>query len=124
MRALLLRPGLLLIALALCASVRAESYPDRPIRLVVPFPPGGPAGVVAEVIAPQLGARLGQNVVIEHKSGADGIIGSDFVAQAPPDGYTLLLATSSHVLHPGTYHSLPFDTETAFAPVSLLVTAE
>ncbi|HMD62705.1 MAG TPA: tripartite tricarboxylate transporter substrate binding protein [Stellaceae bacterium] len=115
---------LLLIALGLSGSARAENYPDRPIHLVVPFPPGGPAGVVAEVIGPELAQRLGQSVVIDHRSGADGIVGSEYVARAPPDGYTLLLASSSHVIHPGTYNSLPFDTETAFAPVSLLLTAQ
>jgi len=115
---------LLLIALQLCSLADAESYPDRSIQLVVPFPPGGPAGLVADVIAPTLGQRLGQSVTVENRSGADGIVGSNFVAQAPPDGYTLLLASSSHVIHPGTYNSLPFDTETAFAPVSLLVTTQ
>src|SRR5271166_5954658 len=114
----------LLIALGICWGAGAGSYPDRPIHLVVPFPPGGPAGVVADGIGPELGQRLGQSVVVDHRSGADGIVGSDYVAHAPPDGYTLLLATSSHVIHPGTYNSLPFDAETAFAPVSLLLTAQ
>jgi tripartite-type tricarboxylate transporter receptor subunit TctC len=119
------RPFLLLLGLfGLCTNAGADSYPDRAIHLVVPFPPGGPAGVVADVIAPQLSERLGQNVIIEYRSGADGIVGSELVARAPPDGYTLLMATSSHVIHPGTYNVLPFDTETAFAPVSLLLSAE
>src|SRR6266404_7006698 len=99
----LLRLCLLPVALGLCGSAVAGSYPDRPIHLVVPFPPGGPAGVVADGIGPELGQRLGQSVIIEYRSGAAGIIGSDYVAQAPADGYTLLLATSSHVIHPGTY---------------------
>ena len=116
--------ALLVIALQLSGLASAASYPDRPLQLVVPFPPGGPAGVVADVIAPELSQRLGQSVNIEHRNGADGIVGSNFVAQAPPDGYTLLLASSSHVIHPGTYNSLPFDTETAFAPVSLLLTSQ
>jgi tripartite-type tricarboxylate transporter receptor subunit TctC len=121
----LLRLCLLLTAFGMCGGgAGADSYPDRPIQLVVPFPPGGPAGVVADGIAPELGQRLSQSVVIDHRSGADGIVGSDYVAKAPPDGYTLLLATSSHVIHPGTYNSLPFNTETAFAPVSLLLTAQ
>jgi tripartite-type tricarboxylate transporter receptor subunit TctC len=120
----LLRLCGLLVALWICGSAAADSYPDRPIHLVVPFPPGGPADVVAQVVAPELGQRLGQSVVIDHRSGADGIVGSDYVATAPPDGYTLLLATTSHVIHPGTYNSVPFDTETAFAPVSLLLTAQ
>jgi tripartite-type tricarboxylate transporter receptor subunit TctC len=115
---------LLVIASGICDSIGAASYPDQPIHLVVPFPPGGPAGVVADVIGPELGKRLGQSVVIEHRSGADGIVGSDYVARAAPDGYTLLLASTSHVIHPGTYNSLPFDTERAFAPVSLLLTSQ
>ena len=116
--------GFLLIALGIWGTGAAEVYPDRPIHLIVPFPPGGPAGVVADVIAPQLGQRLGQSVVVEHRTGVDGIVGTDYVAHAAPDGYTLLLATSSHVIHPATYSSLPFDTETDFAPVSLLLTSQ
>jgi tripartite-type tricarboxylate transporter receptor subunit TctC len=115
---------LLLGLVGLCSPAAADSYPDRAIHLVVPFPPEGPAGVVADIVAPQLAERLRQSVVVEHRSGADGIVGSEQVATAPPDGYTLLVVTSSHVIHPGTYNVLPFDTETAFAPVSLLVTAE
>jgi tripartite-type tricarboxylate transporter receptor subunit TctC len=115
---------LLLALLVPGGNAGAESYPDRAIHLVVPFPPGGPAGLVAEIVAPRLSQRLRQNVVVEHRTGVDGIVGSELVATAPPDGYTLLLATSSHVIHPGTYNNLPFDTETAFAPVSLLVAAE
>jgi tripartite-type tricarboxylate transporter receptor subunit TctC len=114
----------LLVLLGLCGNADAGSYPDKPIVIVVPFPPGGPAGIAANIIGPPLSARLEQKVVIENHSGADGIVGSEFVAAAPPDGYTLLLATSSHVIHPGTYNALPFNTETAFAPVSLLFAAE
>lgn len=102
----------------------AASYPARSITLVVPFPPGGPASVVADIVAPELGQRLEQKVMIDNRTGADGILGSEVVAEAPPDGYTLLLATSSHVIHPATYASLPFDTEKAFAPVSLLVASQ
>src|SRR5690348_6311269 len=116
--------SLLLVVFGSCSGVGAESHSDRPIHLVVPFPPGGPAGVVAEIIAPELGERLEQKVIVDNRSGADGIIGSEFVAKAPPDGYTLLLATSAHVIHPATYTSLPFDTETAFVPVSLLLTSQ
>jgi tripartite-type tricarboxylate transporter receptor subunit TctC len=80
---------------------------------------------VADIVAPELGDRLEQKIVIENRSGVDGIVGSEFVAkEAPPDGYTLLLATNAHVIHPATYASLPFDTEKAFAPVSLLVASQ
>jgi tripartite-type tricarboxylate transporter receptor subunit TctC len=119
-----IRIALLLAIFGFSGVAGAAGYPDRPVRLVVPFPAGGPAGVVADIIGPQLGERLEQKVIIENRSGVDGITGSEFVATAPPDGYTLLLATSSHVIHPATYAVLPFDTETGFAPVSLLVTAQ
>src|SRR5690242_7332619 len=118
------RLSLVLLLLAAGGGANADAYPDRPIHLIVPFPPGGPVGVVAEVVAPKLQERLGQQVIIEHRSGADGIVGADLVANSPPDGYTLLLASSSLVIHPGTYNYLPFDTETAFAPISLMVAAE
>jgi tripartite-type tricarboxylate transporter receptor subunit TctC len=79
---------------------------------------------VADIVAPELGERLEQKVIIDNRSGADGIVGSEAVAKAPPDGYTLLLTPNSHVIHPGTYASLPYDTEKAFAPVSLLVASQ
>lgn len=115
---------LVLVMFGLYGGAGANSYPEQPIHIIVPFPPGGPATVVADVVGPLLGERLGQSVIIDNRGGADGILGSEFVANAPPDGYTLLLTTTSHVIHPGTYNSLPFNTETAFAPISLLVTAQ
>ncbi|MBV8507963.1 MAG: tripartite tricarboxylate transporter substrate binding protein [Alphaproteobacteria bacterium] len=116
--------SLFLVGFGVHTGAFGASYPNRPITLVVPFPPGGPAGLVADIVAPGLGARLEQKVIIENRSGADGIVGSEFVAKAPPDGYALLLTTNSHVIHPGTYASLPYDTEKAFAPVSLLVASQ
>ncbi|HWZ67434.1 MAG TPA: tripartite tricarboxylate transporter substrate binding protein [Stellaceae bacterium] len=116
--------SLTLLGFGVCAVAGAASYPTRSITLVVPFPAGGPAGVVADIVAPELGKLLEQKVVVENRSGADGIIGSDFVAEAPPDGYTLLLTSNSHVIHPATYAVLSFDTEKAFAPVSLLVASQ
>src|SRR6202030_1328444 len=116
--------SLMLVGFGVRAVAVAASYPARSITLVVPFPAGGPAGVAADIVAPELGERLQQKVIIENRSGANGIIGSEFVAQAPPDGYTLLLTTNSHVIHPATYATLPFDTEKAFAPVSLLVASQ
>jgi tripartite-type tricarboxylate transporter receptor subunit TctC len=116
--------SLMLLGFGVCTVAVAASYPARSITLVVPFPAGGPAGVAADIVAPELGDRLEQKVIIENRSGANGIIGSEFVAQAPPDGYTLLLTTNSHVIHPATYATLPFDTEKAFAPVSLLVASQ
>jgi tripartite-type tricarboxylate transporter receptor subunit TctC len=117
----LIRLCLALIMLGICGEAGSAAFPDRAIRIVVPFPPGGPVDVVARIVAPKLGERLGQSVVIDNVAGDDGIKGSDLVAKAPPDGYTLLLASSTHTIHPGTYGKLPFDTEKAFAPVSLLL---
>ncbi|MBV8089796.1 MAG: tripartite tricarboxylate transporter substrate binding protein [Alphaproteobacteria bacterium] len=121
MRALV-RLCLLLSMLAICGNAFA-AYPDRAVRLVVPFPPGGPVDLVAHIIAPKLGQRLGQQVTIDNIAGNDGITGTEAVAKSAPDGYTLLLAASSHTIHPGTYGKLPFDTEKAFTPVSLLLAA-
>ena len=115
--------GLLLVMLGAWGSPGAAAYPDRVIRIVVPFPPGGPVDVVARIVGPKLAERLGQKVEIENVAGNDGIAGSDLVAKAAPDGYTLLLASTVHTIHPGTYGKLPFDTERAFAPISLLVAA-
>ena len=120
----LIRLCLALVMLGLCGRAGSAAFPDRAIHIVVPFPPGGPADVVARIVGPRLGERLGQSVVIDSIAGDDGIKGSDFVAKAPPDGYTLLLASSTHTIHPGTYSKLPFDTEKAFAPVSLLVASQ
>jgi tripartite-type tricarboxylate transporter receptor subunit TctC len=119
----LARLCLLTLMLAICGKAGFAAWPERAIRLVVPFPPGGPVDLVAHVVAPKLGERLGQTVTIDYVAGDDGITGSEVVAKAPPDGYTLLLASSTHTIHPGTYSKLPFDTEKAFAPVSLLLAA-
>jgi tripartite-type tricarboxylate transporter receptor subunit TctC len=114
---------LLLVMLGAWGSPAGAAYPDRTIRIVVPFPPGGPVDLVARIVAPKLGERLGRKVDIDNVAGNDAILGSDLVAKAAPDGYTLLLVSSVHTIHPGTYGKLPFDTEKAFAPVSLLVAA-
>ena len=123
MRALV-RLCLLLVMLSVCGHAGSAAFPDRAIHIVVPFPPGGPIDVVARIVGPKLGERLGQSVIIDNVTGDDGITGSDLVAKSPADGYTLLLASSTHTIHPGTYGKLPFDTEKAFAPVSLLLAAQ
>jgi tripartite-type tricarboxylate transporter receptor subunit TctC len=120
----LVRLCVLLVTLGVSGNAGSAAFPDRAIHIVVPFPPGGPIDVVARIVAPKLGELLGQSVIIDHVAGDDGIRGSDLVAKSPPDGYTLLLASSTHTIHPGTYGKLPFDTEKAFAPVSLLAASQ
>jgi tripartite-type tricarboxylate transporter receptor subunit TctC len=105
---------------ALPLGVSAQDFPARPIRLVVPFPPGGPTDVLARIVATRLGERLGQPVVIDNKPGASGMIGADMVAKAAPDGYTLLANASIHVINPSLYAKTTYDAIADFAPVSNL----
>jgi tripartite-type tricarboxylate transporter receptor subunit TctC len=112
---------LFFILFCLCVEVAsAQSYPSRPIRLIVPFPPGGSNDIMARMAATQLGERLGQSVVIENKGGAGGVLGTDLAAKSPPDGYTLLLISVAYAFGPALYKSLPYDPETAFAPLTIL----
>jgi tripartite-type tricarboxylate transporter receptor subunit TctC len=98
----------------------AQTYPSRPIRLVVPFPPGGPTDVLARIVAPRMAERLGQPVVIDNKPGASGMVGADAVAKAAPDGHTLLVNASIHVINPSLYPKQPYDAIADFAAVSNL----
>lgn len=101
-----------------------SAYPSKPIHLVVPFSSGGPSDVLARAIGQKLGESLRQPVVIENRTGAGGNIGSDYVAKAPPDGYTLVLGTvGTHSINAGLYSKLPFDTLRDFAPVALVASA-
>lgn len=101
----------------------ASTYPERPVRLVVPFASGGTVDIVARILAERLSRTLGQQVIVENKPGAGGTLGADFVAKAPPDGHTLLLAASSHQsFHPLLYKRLPYDANKAFAQVALFAT--
>lgn len=108
-------------ALALgSATLVQAAFPDKPIRLVVPFPPGGTTDVVARHVAPKVGEILGQPVVIENKGGAGGSIATEMVARSPADGYTLIMATNSHTANPAIYKNLAFDTAKDFASVALI----
>jgi tripartite-type tricarboxylate transporter receptor subunit TctC len=107
-----------LLASALPAS--AQNYPSRSIAVVVPFPAGGSADTLARLIGQMLSERLGQAVIVENKPGAGGNLGTDAVAKAAPDGYTLLLTPSSIAIAPALYTKLPFDPIKDFAPVTLL----
>lgn len=99
----------------------AQAYPNRPVTLVVPFPPGGGTDTGGRVIAEQLARRWGQPVVVENKGGAAGQIGADYVAKSRADGYTLLLGNiGTQAINPSLYAKLPYDADKAFAPISLV----
>ena len=116
-----MRPLLLLIASLFCVAAAAQPFPSKPVRIIVPFSPGGVADSSARVISDKLGARLGQSVVVENRPGASGNIGTQQVAAAAPDGYTLLLGfDGTMVVNPHVYAKLPFDTLRDFAPVTKL----
>ncbi|AOB30923.1 hypothetical protein AKI39_09820 [Bordetella sp. H567] len=119
----------IMAALALCATAMtgawaqgdAANYPSAPIKLVVPFAPGGFTDVVARMLAEKLSPELGQPVVVENRMGAGSTIGTDFVAKSAPDGYTLVLISTTHVIGPWLYKKLPYDAIKSFAPITKLV---
>jgi tripartite-type tricarboxylate transporter receptor subunit TctC len=99
----------------------ADQYPTRSIHIVVPFPPGGLNDNVARIVQPYLQTKLEQTIIVENRSGASGMIGSDFVAKAPPDGYTLLVVASSHTVTPATKLQMPYEADRSFAAVGLMI---
>lgn len=119
--------GLCAFAGALCAgSVFAQTtaYPNRPIRLIIPFPPGGATDIIGRTLAQKLTTQLGQPVVVDNKPGAGGTLGSNEASKAAPDGYTLLLATNStHSIAPLLYKNIPYSALKDFAPISEVATA-
>jgi tripartite-type tricarboxylate transporter receptor subunit TctC len=107
--------------LALAAPVHAQSYPAKPMRLVVPFPPGGPLDIMGRGIAQKLQEAWSQPMVIDNRPGAGGGIGADLVAKSPGDGYTLLMgAVSTHAINPSLYAKIPYDPHKDFVPVALV----
>ncbi len=108
------------LAASLPAAAPAQAFPAKPIRLVVTYPPGGGADLMARLVAPKMGEALGQTVVVENKPGASGQIGASEVARAAPDGYTLMLDASSFAVNPSLYARLPYDPAKAFAPLAVL----
>ena len=115
--------GAVLTALAasLSVPVAAQTYPSKPVRLIVPFAPGGFTDVVARILGQRLSVSMGQQFVIENKAGAGSTIGTDFVAKAAPDGYTLVMVSTTHVISPWIYKSMPYDPIKSFVPVTKLV---
>jgi tripartite-type tricarboxylate transporter receptor subunit TctC len=109
--------------LLLQQSARAQNYPDKPIRLIVPQPPGGTSDILARVFAKRLSENLHQQVVIDNRAGASGTIGTDLAAKSTPDGYTLVLVYTTHATTPGIYVKLPYDPVADFAPITIAAAA-
>lgn len=108
-------------AATLAAPSWAQTYPSRPVRLVVPYPPGGPLDLAARALAEAMREPLGGAVIVENRSGAGGNVGADHVAKSPADGYSLLIgAVATHAINPSLYPRMPYDAERDFAPISLI----
>jgi tripartite-type tricarboxylate transporter receptor subunit TctC len=113
--------GALALAAAPALATAADAFPSRPIRLVVPFPAGGPLDIVGRELAQKLGEAWGQSVIVENKPGAGGNIGADYVAKSVPDGYTVVMgALSTHAVNPTLYPKMPYDAVKDFAPISMV----
>ena len=110
-------------ALLLCLSsgAQAQGYPHKPIRFIVPYGVGGPGDTIGRLLGKQLTESLGQPVVIDNRSGATTIIGTELTAKAPPDGHTLLLISTTHAVNPSLFPNLPYDPIKDFAPVTMVV---
>ncbi|MGZ8201682.1 MAG: tripartite tricarboxylate transporter substrate-binding protein, partial [Burkholderiales bacterium] len=117
-----MRLRLAVAALALLAStpLHAQKYPERPVRAVVPFPAGGGTDILARLFLQRLAERLAANFVIDNRAGAGGTIGTEIVAKAAPDGYTILVCSSSHTINPSVYKKLGYDPARDFAPVTII----
>jgi tripartite-type tricarboxylate transporter receptor subunit TctC len=111
---------ILLVGLFAAMAAGAQDWPNKPIRFIVPYPPGGGTDVIARIVQSRLGEALGQQVIIENRGGAGGALGTEQAAHAAPDGYTFLFTLSSHTINPLLY-KLNYDTERDFAPVTLIV---
>lgn len=114
----------LLLGSLLVASLSAgfaQTYPSKPVKLIVPFAPGGFTDVVARILGQKLSATMGQQFVVENKAGAGSIIGTDFVAKSAPDGYTLVMVSTTHVISPWIYKNMPYDPIKSFTVLSKLV---
>ena len=114
----LIKATCMAVAVFAGAAAQAQDFPNRPVRLIVPYPVGGASDITARLVADKLTKKWGQAVVVENKAGANGIIGTTDIAKAAPDGYTIGLVASSHVGHPFSYNNVPFDTLGDLQPVT------
>jgi tripartite-type tricarboxylate transporter receptor subunit TctC len=111
------------VAVLACSYANAQTYPVKPVRLLVPFPPGGGTDYTTRLISQKLGEMWGQPVIVENRPGASTTIASEIVAKAAPDGYTLIMASTNHTINPSLYTRIPYDTIRDFAPVTVAATA-
>ena len=107
------------MVLALSTAVAAQDYPTKPVRLVIPFPPGGSNDIVGRLVATQLGEKLGKQVIVENRGGAGGVVATEMVSKAEADGYTLLMISLAHAVNPWLY-KLSYDPIKSFAPIAML----
>ncbi len=108
------------IGLAMCAGSAHAEFPEKPVRIIVPFAPGGGTDLIARTLGQGISQAIGQPVVVENRPGGGTVIGTDLVAKSPPDGYTMVIATLAHAVNPSLLAKLPYNNETSFAPVSLI----
>src|SRR6266478_887260 len=119
----MLRTILAALTLGLCAMAQAQNYPAKPIRIVIPFPPGNTTDIMSRLIAPKMAERLGQQVIVENRPGASGMLGLDYVAKSPADGYTIACVQGGNmVVLPHTSKSIPYDPLKDFAPIAVSTT--
>lgn len=119
-RKLLVATSALVLSLS-AAAAHAATYPDKPIRLIVTYPPGGGADIVARLVAAKMTISLGEQLIVENRPGANGQIGANTLARSAPDGYTVMLDATGFAINPGLYPSLPYNAAKDFTPVSVLV---
>jgi tripartite-type tricarboxylate transporter receptor subunit TctC len=117
-----MRAAAILFCILIAATAQAADYPERPVRVIVTFPPGGGTDIVARMVLQKVSERSGIAFIIDNRGGAGGTIGTDLAAKAAPDGYTLVVVSGSHTINPGLYKKLPYDSARDFAPVGMLVT--
>ena len=113
----------IVLSLGIFIPCSAQQYPAKPVRIIVPFPVGGIADIYARLIGNRWTEAWGQPVVVENRTGASGTIGTDFVAKAPPDGYTVLMSASAHVIVPSLLPKVPYDAIRDFAPVTVVMSS-
>ncbi len=105
-----------------CVSMHAlaQTYPNKALRMIVPFPPGGNTDIIARIVVPRMAEDIGQQIIIDNRGGAGSIIGTEIASKAPPDGYTLLMVSAAHVMNPSVTKKLPYDSVRDFTPISVI----